>query len=112
MITEFSKAVCIPELLILDRDKKRDISDARELYWLILKNNGFGWNEIARLCNRTHGTIISGVKRVTRLLEAKDTKMTRMYELTKHINRYDTKSNNSIDLQPRKKAVNISLQRL
>ncbi|MCL2651158.1 MAG: hypothetical protein FWD60_09080, partial [Candidatus Azobacteroides sp.] len=75
MITELSKAVCIPELLILGRDKRQDIADARELYWFILKNNGFGWSEIARLCDRTHGAIISGVKRITRLLEAKDAKM-------------------------------------
>ena len=92
MITEFSKAVCIPELVILDRDKRQDIADARELYWFILQKNGFSRSEIARLCNRTYATVISGVRRVNRLLEAKDAKMIRLHELTKEIERYADKS--------------------
>ena len=110
MITEFAKAVCIPELSLLGTSRNHEISDARELYWLILHKNGFGYSEIARLCDRTHATIMSGIRRANKLLEVKDDKMTRLYELTKHIKRYGyAETGNSIDLQPRKEDVDIDL---
>jgi len=110
MITEFAKLTCIPELSILGNSRRNNISDARELYWLILHRNGFSYSAIARLCDRTHATILSGIRRANRLLEVKDAKMTKLYELTKHINRNGyTKSSNPVDLQPRKEAVDIGL---
>jgi chromosomal replication initiation ATPase DnaA len=87
MITEFSRKVAIPELELLDKIKRKQINDARELYWYILLSNGFCITEIARLNDRGHATIISGIRRIKGLLEAKDKEITRMYNLTKNIKR-------------------------
>ena len=86
MITEFSKAVCVPERDILGRKRGR-VSDIREVYWLLLRENGLYYHEIGRLCDRTHATILSGVRRVRNLIESGDSEITRIYELTKHIKR-------------------------
>jgi len=86
MITEFSKAVCVPEFEILGRDRGK-IADIREVYWLLLYKNGFNYSEIGRLCDRNHATIISGIRRVKQLLESGDKEITRIYGLTKHIKR-------------------------
>ena len=86
MITEFSKAVCVPELMILSRHRGT-ISDIREVYWLLLFENGFNYCEIGRLCERTHAAVLSGIKRVKGLLEKGDEKITKLYELTKNIKR-------------------------
>ena len=86
MITGFSKAVCVPELMILSRHRGT-ISDVREVYWLLLFENGFNYREIGTLCDRTHATILSGIKRVKGLLEKKDSKITKLYGQTKHIKR-------------------------
>jgi len=93
MITEFSKAVCVPELDILETKRpcggRGRMADIREAYWLLLYENGFNYNEIGRLCDRTHATILSGVKRIRQLLESGDRETLRIYELTKHIKRYE-----------------------
>jgi len=86
MITEFSKAVCVPELEILGRERGR-LSDIRETYWLLLYENGFNYQEIGKLCGRTHATILSGIRRIRQLLESGDREITRIRELTKNIKR-------------------------
>lgn len=86
MITEFSKAVCVPELQILGRGRGR-LADIREVYWYLLRENGFSYCEIGRLCERTHATIMSGVRRIWELLDSGDKEITRICELTKHIKR-------------------------
>ena len=87
MITEFSKIVCIPELTLLDSSDKRTFSDARHVYWLLLKNNGFSISQIARLNDKNHATVIAGIKKVKELLSVNDTNITQLYESTKHIKR-------------------------
>ena len=86
MITEFSKAVCVPESDILGNGRGK-LSDIREVYWLLLFDNGFNYSEIGRLNGRTHATILSGIKRIRGLLELKDVEITRLYQLVKHIKR-------------------------
>jgi len=86
MITEFSKAVCVPEMDILGRGRGK-ISDIREAYWLLLFENGFNYAEIGRICGRTHSTVLLGIRRVRQLLESRDKEVTKIYELTKHIKR-------------------------
>jgi len=86
MITEFSKAVCVPEQDILGRERGR-LSDIRETYWLLLYENGFNYQEIGKLFGRTHATILSGVRRIRQLLESGDREITRIRELTKNIKR-------------------------
>jgi chromosomal replication initiation ATPase DnaA len=87
MITEFSKAVGIPELELLGNSHAHRVSDARQMYWYRLSVTGFSRKEIARLSDRDHSTITNGIKRITGLLDACDTKITEMYDLTKNIKR-------------------------
>ena len=87
MIAEFSKAVCLPELDILEKSGRGIHSDCRQLYWLILQNNGFGICDIAKLSGKTHGSVSVGISRIRSLIESGDKQMTRLYNLTKHIKR-------------------------
>jgi chromosomal replication initiation ATPase DnaA len=87
MITEFSKIVCLPEEKILDRGGFRKIFETRQLYWLMLKKEGFTVCEIARLCERDHSTIVNGIKHIKNLLQTGDGELTGLYELTKNIKR-------------------------
>jgi chromosomal replication initiation ATPase DnaA len=87
MITEFSKRTGVPIEDLLSSSRLHRIAEARELYWYILLLNGFRITEIARLNEREHGTVISGVRRIKGLLEARDITVTRMYNLTKNIKR-------------------------
>jgi hypothetical protein len=85
MITEFSQIVCVPELEILEGGRK--VSELRQLYWYILYQNGFGYSEIGRLCEKHHATVLFGVNRIVGLLSVKDLKVTALYEKVKHIKR-------------------------
>ena len=87
MITEFSKIVCIPEINILEKGGEQHIHDVRGVYWLILLENGYNYSDIGRLCDRTHATILSSIKRIRQLLEIGDKEITLIYEQTKHIRR-------------------------
>jgi chromosomal replication initiation ATPase DnaA len=89
MITEFSKAIGIPELSILGNSHSQRISDVRQVYWYLLSLNGFSCQEIARLNERDHSTISVGIKRVKGLLEANDEKITGIYNLTKNRRKYE-----------------------
>jgi len=87
MITEFSKLVRIPASDILGRSRKDRINDARQVYWLLLYENGFNYTEIARLNERTHATVLSGICRVKMLLQSRDKEITGIYELVKYLKR-------------------------
>jgi len=91
MITEFSKAVCVPEQAILEAGNRRGgrgrLADLREAYWLLLHENGFSYREIGIRCERDRVTVYHGIKRVRQLLESGDKETVRIYELTKHIKR-------------------------
>ena len=87
MITEFAKAVRIPRQAILGKSRKREISDAREVCYLLLHESGLCYYTVGRICGRTHATVISGIKRVKQLLECGDKEIMRIYEQTKHIKR-------------------------
>jgi chromosomal replication initiation ATPase DnaA len=87
MITEFSQKTLTPIDDILGRSRLRRFAEVRELYWYLLLLNGFTIMEIARLNEREHGTVISGIRRIKGLLEAKDTTITKLYQLTKNIKR-------------------------
>jgi len=91
MITEFSKAVCVPEPAILEKKNRRGgsgrLSDLRQIYWNLLHENGFSYLEIGNLCERDRVTVYQGIKRVKQLLESGDRETVLIYELTKHIKR-------------------------
>ncbi len=113
MITEFSKIVCIPELDILGKSKKRNIVDARHLYWLIMSENGFRCCEIARSCGITHASVINGTDRMKVLLKIGDQEITKLYHQCKNIKRHEERqSDNTPALQSQKKTIDINLRKL
>lgn len=86
MISEFAKAVGIPELLILDGGRKREFVDARHLYWKLLHDKrGFTLEKIARLNGRTHPTVLHGINKVNYMLEAGERTICEMWEKVKNI---------------------------
>jgi predicted transcriptional regulator len=88
MITEFSKIVCVDELSLTGSEHASGrLSDLRQLYWTVLKRNGFTIMEIARLAGKHHGTIIYGLRRIEGLLKSGDKRLTDLNELTKNITR-------------------------
>jgi chromosomal replication initiation ATPase DnaA len=87
MIIEFSARTGISVEDLLGRRRFQQIVEARQLYWYILSLNGFRITEIARLNEREHGSIISGIRRIKGFLDTKDFTVTKMYYLTKDIKR-------------------------
>jgi chromosomal replication initiation ATPase DnaA len=88
MITEFSKTLMVSESDVADlRHLSGRLSYIRQLYWYLLKKNGFSNADISRLTGKDHATILYGVKRIENLLQVGDKDITRLYELTKNIKR-------------------------
>lgn len=86
MISEFSRAVGIPELQILEGGREQWLADARHLYWKLLRDKrGFTLQQIARLNDRTHCTIRHGIIRVNDLLNMGDKSMVEMWEKVKDL---------------------------
>lgn len=86
MIIEFSIAVRMPVDEILGRSRKGRIPEFRQLYWLLLLENGFKLPEISRLCDRDRVTVYMGIKRIKGLLEV-DAEIKNYYNQIKHIKR-------------------------
>ncbi|MDR1120060.1 MAG: hypothetical protein LBM08_04005, partial [Dysgonamonadaceae bacterium] len=84
----FAKRIGVPAQQLLGRGRTSELTVVRALYWYILLLNGFGYSEIGRMGNRTHSTIISGIKRVKALLEVGDSGIVQMFEVVKSIKRY------------------------
>lgn len=87
MITEFSKRVLISEEEILGRSREQETVDARHVYFLLLSENGFTHSKIGFLSGFDHSTVTYGINHVKALLDAGDTKITRLYNLIKDIKR-------------------------
>lgn len=85
MVEAFSKIVQIRADEILGLSHEADIVDARHVYWYLLRQCGYNYTLIGKLCDRTHATVMSGIKKVERLLAVNDTKISKMYQLTKHL---------------------------
>ncbi|MCL1936859.1 MAG: hypothetical protein FWF52_00480 [Candidatus Azobacteroides sp.] len=54
------------------KDRKMEITTARQVYWYYLHSNKKGFSEIGRLFGVNHATVISGIKRIEGLIEVKD----------------------------------------
>jgi chromosomal replication initiation ATPase DnaA len=91
MITEFAKAVHVPALDILE-NQDWECSNLRNLYWFILRENGYTTIKIGALSGKDHSTVVYGLRRIRELLEIGDKKITSLYEQTKHITKYDNSS--------------------
>jgi len=86
MITEFAKAVGVPQEKILGRSRKVPLPDLRHIYWKLLKDNGdYTWGAIGELNDRTHASIIHGVNKVNIALKMGDRKITRIWEKVKEL---------------------------
>ena len=72
------------------------MDNARQLLWLHLKRKGYTLAHIGQMCNRTHGAISEGIRRVCGLLEAGDCMVV---EWDKKINRMSEKKN-MIEIKP------------
>lgn len=57
---------------LMGRMRGDKLCGARQIYWKMLSGGGMSASAIGRMFNRTHATIISGVKRINGLLESKD----------------------------------------
>lgn len=87
MITEFAKLVGVLEEDILGISRIPRVVEARQMYHFILKQAGFSFSEIGRLCGVNHATVIHSIKKVEMMLEIKDKIFTTMYEQVKSIKR-------------------------
>lgn len=86
MITEFAKAVGMPEQQILGRSREDNLADARHLYWKLLKEKrNYSLSTIGRLNDRTHATIKSGIEKVNGMLAIGDKVITEMWDKVKNI---------------------------
>ncbi len=57
MINHYSKIVGMPPLVILGRSRTAEIALVRAVYWWMLHEVGFSYNEIGRLNDRTHANV-------------------------------------------------------
>jgi len=87
MITEIAKITGVSEEDILGRNRKRRISDARHLYFLVLQENGFRISDISRLSGRNHATVIHGINSFKDLLQTGDSMINLWYSMSKKIKR-------------------------
>jgi chromosomal replication initiation ATPase DnaA len=86
MITEISTYTGVSVEDILGNSRSEDICDARHVYWYALKQSGFSYSAIGRLCEREHSTIYAGIRRVEQL-KYSDTRIRYLLERTKEIKR-------------------------
>ena len=86
MISEFSTLVNVPVEVILGRSRERWAVDARHLYWKLLhEKSGLPLSRIGALNERTHTTVIHGIKKANILLVAGDKSVCRMWEKVKDL---------------------------
>lgn len=77
------KAVCqeyrlSPEVLC-GRERRREVAEARFLAMQFMRARGLTFQQIARAFNRTHSTVIFGVRNVANMIEF-DRNFARRYE--------------------------------
>ena len=72
-ITEVNKAISkcfgIKVTDLKSPCRNRELVDARQLAWKILKDNGYGICERGRAYSRNHGAVGKGIKRISGLIE-------------------------------------------
>lgn len=68
-IEEYSEKTKIPVEDLKGKSRKQNIAIARELYWLYLNTNGYGYRKISQLDGRTPETILSGIRTIRNLIE-------------------------------------------
>ena len=71
-LQDYCEKTGIEKAQLLSRTRIVEVSVARQVYWLYLKKNDYGVCQIGRMFDREHGTIISGIKTASDLLEVKN----------------------------------------
>lgn len=86
MIRDYCKALGLREQDVLGDSRVWKLSEARQMYWLLLRENGFGVSEIGRLNGRSHATVLQGIRHIEGLIAA-DVEVGRRWGLVKHLKR-------------------------
>ena len=79
MIEIITEVTGISREEILGNIQTKEIVEARQLYWYMLRWLRVSYEAIAILCNRTHGTVIFGVRRIQGFLDIGDRQITRFW---------------------------------
>lgn len=72
MILDFAARTGYTVEDILGESRKQELVAARQLYWKLLRHHGFSIEEIARLSDFNHATVLHGVRVATERLEVGD----------------------------------------
>lgn len=92
MILEFSERTGFSVDEILGTSRRQEVVAARQLYWKLLREaGGFSYSEIAALSDRSHATVLHGVRVATERIEVRDKLVLPMWEKVKDL-QYDYSS--------------------
>jgi hypothetical protein len=90
-LSEYSQMVGIPEEVLIGKKKSGTLPVAREVHWLHLLNAGYNYNQIARLYDRSHASIIDGIKTAKNLIETKDASIIPFLEIVGYFSHQEKK---------------------
>lgn len=82
-LSEYAKLNGLTADDLIGRSRKKHISDIRQVYWYMLRENDYTYPRIAEMFNRRHSNIVLCVKRIAGLIEAKDNVILKLYNTTK-----------------------------
>ncbi len=86
MILEFSERTGFSVDEILGTSRKKELAAVRQLYWKLLREAGeFSYSEIAALSDRSHATVLHGVRVPTERIEVRDELVLPMWEKVKDL---------------------------
>lgn len=85
MIIEFAERTGFSVDDILGESRKMELVAARQLYWMLLRKNGFSLMDIARITDFNHANIKHGIRVATERIEIKDAVTCAVWEKVKDI---------------------------
>ncbi|MEA5061842.1 MAG: hypothetical protein VB054_00720 [Petrimonas sp.] len=85
MIVEFSNKTGFSVEDILGGSRKMELVAARQLYWKLLRKNGFSLLEIANITGFGHANVTHGIRVASERLEIKDAVTCSIWEKVKDI---------------------------
>jgi len=85
MLSEFSILTGVTESDILGKSRKSGVVAARHVYWLLLRNAGYTFKQIAQMNNRSHSCVLQSIENIKNLLDVRDELITELYFKTKHL---------------------------
>ena len=85
MILEFAEKTGFPVDDILSYSRKMELVAARQLYWKLLRENGFSLEQIANLSGYSHSNVLQGIRVANERLEVKDKTACAMWNKVKNV---------------------------